>query len=842
MFALFQVELFFLRYSKILNPQNVFFLIIFIISDFLPFSFITMLRELVVSENKWVTLGYHPSFSIDLTPVISDPKEIEISMFVGHILSCSNTGMIFIEIFNPITCVCINGERIDPHVCIAINPGSILSFVSRNNKFPKFKLILKNQSSLQISPVDRRNSSIIIKGDSGALTLCTIEHCSEFYSADYNENIPVHRKYIDQNVCHPAITLPKDPEHTTVSPLNPDCTIAPRRVLDGSESDECISLRKSATNLYKPCYNMDLGTVFSKFSDTDGESKPKEFYPNMYLTNKSTDIVELSTQTTLPIPVTCRDPNRDQPLNLNQASFRTRTDMDLGSDTLPTDFLISPFVITQSNFKAEEVPLSRLSMSAPKDPQRAERVSEVCYGVISARSVKYVEKEAAVYSPPMSLSWQAALRLMDRVLGIRMKGEKVEPCTELVTPFTDDAIKTGILRDFESVVSHLKHVLQSKSLALKLSSPIFACGDLRGSLSDLRAIYKAVTFLSHWSAMNVPVLFLGDYLACSSTNLEVIFLLFSWSLLCPDVHMLRGSNEFMESKDRVVNGVFFGTMPSKCTLLQQCRFCFGENSGRSLWTTIKDVLNKLPLVAVIDDKIFASHSGIPLLKKDEKCQFVPDSGTVDSTSAAFLQSFHYQSVSSCNCQDGPIKKGPCRFVPSETMFEDFLKCKCSRCYFEFEEVDYSHVDPSYVSERRQLVRELLGNEPGNFRSSTDKLKSNLEESTTKLMSESSTFYYDIDAEVDGFCCSIRSEDLDGSLRQFNDVALIYFLRRFKFSHLLRARGNGYIDDISHGGRIISLTSSGDDPSGCRIQAGKITLYSLKDSPSFSGDYIDIGTY
>ncbi|CCW62476.1 unnamed protein product [Phytomonas sp. EM1] len=792
-----------------------------------------MPRELVVPEKEWVTFGYHPSFTIDLSPLNSEAKALASIGLAGYILYYPNTGEIFVEILNPNSGIFINGERIKSNTYISVSPGSILSFKGDKKKILNFKLVLDKPPSSKIPSADNEDSLLTYKGDNEAVASRKICRRRDPYGTSSSENMLLNGKDTGQATWHSAMnTVLTDPEFNTVSHRRPARAIATRQAFKDNQSNQGSSFSPLTARFLKSLSNTASYVASSQTSDADQELKEAQVYQTSYLTDNPTNIVDLATQSTLPPSIKHPDPNKEPSLSSGSiSSSSSRTEKDRKNDTLPSRFLITPFVISQGPQRTEEVPLLRLSAMSAKDPKRLERHSEVYYHVISSRSVKLVESESVPQWLSISSSVKAAKHLIDRILKVGIKDGKVEASTELVTPFTIDSVKAGILRDFESVALRLKHVLRSKPLVLRLSSPIFACGDLKGDLNALRRIYGSATFLNHWSATNVPVLFLGDYVAYSTTNLEVIGLLFSWSLLCPGVNLLRGSNEFLLGNDRVVHGVLFDNMPSEYTLLQQCRYCFGENSGRSLWSTIKDVLNTLPLAAVIDGKVFACHGGIPLLKKDKKCKFVPHSRTCSTKLAAVSHPFLYYSESRCGCQDSLIKEGPCRFVPSEGLFEEFLTSKCSRNYFEFEETDFREEDSPYTSECRQLVRELLGNGPSYYSVSSDKCKRNFEDSQETSFSEISTSSHNIDAIDDGVYSNFTADELDGSTRQFNGLALKHFLKRFKFSHLFRARGSGFIDDISYEGRMISLTSGGEAPYGCRIESGRITLYSLKEPSS-----------
>lgn len=97
---------------------------------------------------------------------------------------------------------------------------------------------------------------------------------------------------------------------------------------------------------------------------------------------------------------------------------------------------------------------------------------------------------------------------------------------------------------------------------------------------------------------NENYLFLGDYVDRGRQSLEVICLLFAFKVLFPDqFFVLRGNHE-VASINRIYG------------FYDECR----RRYSVKLWKTFSDVFNTLPIAAVVEDRIFCMHGGIPNMK------------------------------------------------------------------------------------------------------------------------------------------------------------------------------------------------------------------------------------
>ena len=169
---------------------------------------------------------------------------------------------------------------------------------------------------------------------------------------------------------------------------------------------------------------------------------------------------------------------------------------------------------------------------------------------------------------------------------------------------------------------YLLCVFTNKSILFlqhQLNAPCFVFGDLNGSLKDLLR-FSATVFRTFPFIDSTNLLFLGNYTDAESTaNLECLIYLICMKILSPGrVFLLRGSNELagrqqiqMQDSDRSdepLNDIV-------CNLLGQ-------------------IFDSFPIAAVIEDSIFASHSGIPREFSLSHMKLVCEYGSSASSTAA----------------------------------------------------------------------------------------------------------------------------------------------------------------------------------------------------------------
>ncbi|CAK0805657.1 unnamed protein product [Prorocentrum cordatum] len=132
-------------------------------------------------------------------------------------------------------------------------------------------------------------------------------------------------------------------------------------------------------------------------------------------------------------------------------------------------------------------------------------------------------------------------------------------------------------------------IFMSQDSYLDLEAPIKICGDIHGQYHDLLRMFEMGGFPPESN-----YLFLGDYVDRGKQSVETIILLFVYKILYDEsFFMLRGNHE--------------------CAAITRIYGFYDECKRRyniKIWKHCVDVFNRLPLCAVIDDKIFCVHGGL----------------------------------------------------------------------------------------------------------------------------------------------------------------------------------------------------------------------------------------
>lgn len=141
-----------------------------------------------------------------------------------------------------------------------------------------------------------------------------------------------------------------------------------------------------------------------------------------------------------------------------------------------------------------------------------------------------------------------------------------------------------------AVAEAAQKILEKMPIVLDLTTPYYIIGDIHGNIFDLIRILIHVRL-----PPKTRLLFLGDYVDRGEYSVEVITLLFSLLVCFPDnIVLLRGNHEF-----EAINSVYGfsaeinSNMPDM-GVYETCIFAF----------------QYMPLVAILNGKIFCVHGGI----------------------------------------------------------------------------------------------------------------------------------------------------------------------------------------------------------------------------------------
>ncbi|OHT12683.1 Serine/threonine-protein phosphatase 4 catalytic subunit [Tritrichomonas foetus] len=133
-------------------------------------------------------------------------------------------------------------------------------------------------------------------------------------------------------------------------------------------------------------------------------------------------------------------------------------------------------------------------------------------------------------------------------------------------------------------------VLYEEPNLLELHAPITICGDIHGQLYDLFELFEA-----GGDPATTQYLFQGDYVDRGYFSLETYLYLVTLKLKYPkNIYLLRGNHEC-----RQVNKIygFYDEIV--------------QNYGSAgIWNLAQETFDLLPISAIIDKKIFATHGGL----------------------------------------------------------------------------------------------------------------------------------------------------------------------------------------------------------------------------------------
>jgi serine/threonine-protein phosphatase PP1 catalytic subunit len=167
-------------------------------------------------------------------------------------------------------------------------------------------------------------------------------------------------------------------------------------------------------------------------------------------------------------------------------------------------------------------------------------------------------------------------------------------------------------QDILFVLSQVYPLIKQEPNLLKLSAPIYICGDIHGQYADLLQLLKLGEL-----PPKSKYLFLGDYVDRGDNSIEVILLLFCLKIRFPKhMYMIRGNHE-CENVNRIYG--FYDECKNRYSL--------------DIWKKTNICLMYLPLAATINSKIFCVHGGlspeltfIEQINKLPRGKPIPDNG------------------------------------------------------------------------------------------------------------------------------------------------------------------------------------------------------------------------
>lgn len=151
--------------------------------------------------------------------------------------------------------------------------------------------------------------------------------------------------------------------------------------------------------------------------------------------------------------------------------------------------------------------------------------------------------------------------------------------------------KTSFTQENIEIICELsREIFRQQPILLELMAPIVICGDIHGQFSDLLKIFETCGYPPHSN-----YLFLGDYVDRGKQSLETICLLLAYKIKYPENFFLLRGNHECASINRIYG------------FYDECQRRYSLN----LWKIFTDTFNFLPVAALVNDRIFCMHGGIP---------------------------------------------------------------------------------------------------------------------------------------------------------------------------------------------------------------------------------------
>ena len=160
-----------------------------------------------------------------------------------------------------------------------------------------------------------------------------------------------------------------------------------------------------------------------------------------------------------------------------------------------------------------------------------------------------------------------------------LKSRKGSICQELV-------FKEG---ECDYIIDKAYDILKKEDSMIKISAPLYICGDIHGQYYDLLRVFEILDF-----PPKSKFLFLGDYVDRGKQSLECLLLLLCLKIEYPSkIFLLRGNHE-SEALNKIYG--FYDECKRRISIK-----CFKK---------ITNLFNVLPITALINENILCMHGGL----------------------------------------------------------------------------------------------------------------------------------------------------------------------------------------------------------------------------------------
>merc|ERR1719238_1178577 len=144
--------------------------------------------------------------------------------------------------------------------------------------------------------------------------------------------------------------------------------------------------------------------------------------------------------------------------------------------------------------------------------------------------------------------------------------------------------------EVKALCSKAREILVEESNVQRIDAPVTVCGDIHGQFYDLKELFK-----NGGDVPDTNYLFMGDFVDRGFYSVETFLLLLALKVRYPDrMYLIRGHHECRQITQ--VYGFYDE--------------CLRKYGSVNVWRYCTDVFDHLPLVGIVEDKIFCVHAGL----------------------------------------------------------------------------------------------------------------------------------------------------------------------------------------------------------------------------------------
>lgn len=244
----------------------------------------------------------------------------------------------------------------------------------------------------------------------------------------------------------------------------------------------------------------------------------------------------------------------------------------------------------------ERVPLGAITpQPVPGSPARASSTSEARPSTSETKKRGgTLGEEACPESSALKRSASAGEKMsrdeLEVLVNFLLKQDTEGIIDSLVPPVTSLILKR--------LINTVRPILLAEPVELKVSAPVYVCGDIHGQFHDLVRVFSALGWPPGNMMSPARYLFLGDYVDRGRKSMEVVCLLFALKCLHPlDLYLLRGNHE--EASCNRGYGLYF-----------EFQRRLAKEDWKNCYVQLNELFECLSICANIDGQIFCMHGGI----------------------------------------------------------------------------------------------------------------------------------------------------------------------------------------------------------------------------------------